>query len=228
MKDYEFARKLASWLRENIVNEAQIMEPWDMSDEGDEEDIDLSREAEECRVGIIRDSVRYPLALPDQRMERGLSVSESGKAYQMNLKLDLEELYEEYIELGWGGMMKKTRKILRTFGLLKEKTTSGFRSALPPDRRKLFDELCGMRKECARKRAVPPYVVFSNKALYGMALRLPVSEEEMMDISGVGERNYSLYGEQFLEMLKTAADNCSKNYRQLHEIKNMKLTTKTV
>lgn len=130
---------------------------------------------------------------------------EAGEKYQMSLQWDLPGLYEEYIEYGWAGMTRTIRKALRSFGLLKGKTTEGFREDLPQDRRPLFDELCRIRRECARTHAVPPYLVFSNKALYGMALLLPASEEEMMDISGVGQRNFSLYGEKFLEILKAAA-----------------------
>lgn len=66
----------------------------------------------------------------------------------------------------------------------------------------LFEELRGLRMKLARKRSVPPYVVFTDKTLREMSSRKPVTKAEMLDISGVGESKYNKYGKDFIEIIK--------------------------
>lgn len=65
----------------------------------------------------------------------------------------------------------------------------------------LFDLLRKLRTEAARSRGIPPYLIFSDKTLQEMCIRVPLSREEMLQIPGIGEYKYGQYGERFLEMV---------------------------
>lgn len=62
----------------------------------------------------------------------------------------------------------------------------------------LFERLRALRKEQAALLGVPPYVVFSDTALWSMCVLLPKSREEFLGVSGVGARKAERYGSLFL------------------------------
>lgn len=62
----------------------------------------------------------------------------------------------------------------------------------------LFDLLKKVRLEIARKEALPPYIVFSDKTLIDMCVKFPNDKLSMLKVSGVGEVKYEKYGEIFL------------------------------
>ncbi len=66
----------------------------------------------------------------------------------------------------------------------------------------IFESLRKLRLEIARNERVPPYVVFSDRALQEMAAYLPQTELEFSKINGVGPIKWLKYGQQFLEALK--------------------------
>ena len=66
----------------------------------------------------------------------------------------------------------------------------------------LFDALRGVRTEIAREEAVPPYIVFSDKTLVDMCVKVPFTKEEMLNVQGVGENKFEKYGLRFLEAIK--------------------------
>lgn len=68
----------------------------------------------------------------------------------------------------------------------------------------LFQRLRQLRLELAKAEQVPPYIIFSDKTLTQMCLLHPLTKEEMMEVSGVGEVKYSKYGDQFLAVLRDA------------------------
>ncbi|WP_332645763.1 DNA helicase RecQ [Lysinibacillus sp. 54212] len=65
----------------------------------------------------------------------------------------------------------------------------------------LFEHLRALRKTIADKENVPPYVVFSDKTLRDMVDKKPVTDEEFLSISGVGENKLQKYGKPFLEAI---------------------------
>ncbi len=73
--------------------------------------------------------------------------------------------------------------------------------ALPPDAKRLFEELRKLRKQLADEQGVPPYVVFSDKTLAEMSELQPSTPEEMLAISGVGEVKLTRYATPFLELI---------------------------
>ncbi|MBR6745430.1 MAG: DNA helicase RecQ [Clostridia bacterium] len=66
----------------------------------------------------------------------------------------------------------------------------------------LLEGLKTLRRELAEAKNVPPYVVFSNATLMDMCKRLPVTDEEFLEVSGVGKVKLALYGKPFLQLLR--------------------------
>lgn len=67
--------------------------------------------------------------------------------------------------------------------------------------RELFEKLRRKRRELADEAKVPPYVVFSDKTLIGMAVYLPEDLEQMSQIHGVGHAKLEKYGTLFLQIV---------------------------
>ena len=66
----------------------------------------------------------------------------------------------------------------------------------------LFDELKALRTHLALQKGVPPYVIFPDTALAEMSRRMPVTDSEFLDISGVGETKLKRYGKDFMDVIK--------------------------
>jgi ATP-dependent DNA helicase RecQ len=65
----------------------------------------------------------------------------------------------------------------------------------------LMAMLRDLRKKVAKKLGVPPFVVFQDPSLDDMALKYPVSIEELINIHGVGEGKAKKYGKEFVELI---------------------------
>ena len=59
----------------------------------------------------------------------------------------------------------------------------------------LFEELRALRREIADREGVPAYVIFHDATLREMAAVRPATAEELLDVSGVGERKLEKYGD---------------------------------
>lgn len=68
---------------------------------------------------------------------------------------------------------------------------------------KLLKQLKDLRKAQADKLNVPPFVVFQDPSLADMALKYPISMEEMLNIHGVGEGKAKKYGKPFIELISS-------------------------
>lgn len=85
-----------------------------------------------------------------------------------------------------------------------KKKTNG-KDALTAAGFKLFDKFRKLRLQIAREENMPPYIIFSDKTLIDMAVKMPRSKSEMLEVSGVGENKYGKYGERFLRVIE---ENC--------------------
>ncbi len=56
-----------------------------------------------------------------------------------------------------------------------------------------------IHREIASEEKVPPYLIFSDKTLALMCAAHPRTEEDMLDVSGVGEYKMKKYGDRFLK-----------------------------
>ena len=66
---------------------------------------------------------------------------------------------------------------------------------------KLLRLLKDLRKSEAKKLDVPPFVIFQDPSLDDMALKYPISMEELVNIHGVGEGKAKKYGKPFLSLI---------------------------
>ena len=90
---------------------------------------------------------------------------------------------------------------------LKTKSSIGRRAASNNPR--LYELLRSLRNETAKNMKVPAYVVFTDKTLQEMSTYLPVTRDEMLEISGVAQAKYEKYGELFMNVIR--------EYKEQHE-----------
>ena len=65
----------------------------------------------------------------------------------------------------------------------------------------LFSILKNLRKQIARERGFPPYVVFQDPSLEEMATTYPTTREELAQINGVGKGKIEKFGNPFIETI---------------------------
>ena len=72
----------------------------------------------------------------------------------------------------------------------------------------LMKMLKDLRKTNAKKLGVPPFVIFQDPSLEDMALKYPISIEELSNVHGVGEGKAKKYGKDFVKLIsKYVEDN---------------------
>ena len=70
---------------------------------------------------------------------------------------------------------------------------------------KLLNALYAQRKRLAGKQNIPAFMVFSDATLREMVEKKPLSTDELLNISGVGEKKAARYGNAFLRIIEDAA-----------------------
>jgi len=70
----------------------------------------------------------------------------------------------------------------------------------------LLAKLKALRLEIAKEEGVPAFVVFSDATLVDMCQKRPRTNDEMLDVSGVGQVKLERYARQFLELLASHND----------------------
>ncbi|MDX1543424.1 MAG: DNA helicase RecQ [Christiangramia sp.] len=58
-----------------------------------------------------------------------------------------------------------------------------------------------LRKKVAKKKDLPPFVIFQDPSLEDMALKYPITIDELSNIHGVGEGKARKYGKEFVELI---------------------------
>ncbi|WP_339651513.1 ATP-dependent DNA helicase RecQ [uncultured Maribacter sp.] len=66
---------------------------------------------------------------------------------------------------------------------------------------RLLKQLKDLRKAQAKKLGVPPFVVFQDPSLEDMALKYPISHDELLNVHGVGEGKAKKYGKPFITFI---------------------------
>ena len=70
----------------------------------------------------------------------------------------------------------------------------------------LMSMLRDLRKKVAKKLGVPPFVVFQDPSLEDMALKYPITSDELSNVHGVGEGKAKKYGNEFIELIARYVD----------------------
>lgn len=82
-----------------------------------------------------------------------------------------------------------------------------FKPASPPaielnhEEKILFEKLRSMRMDLARAENMPPYVISHDSVLKRLAKLRPMTKEEIINVEGIGERNFDKYGVYFLKVI---------------------------
>lgn len=83
----------------------------------------------------------------------------------------------------------------------KKKSAAAKDAPLPPADEKLLAALKDLRKSLAMRQSIPAYVVFTDATLIDMCRLKPKTQEEFMEVSGVGQAKSQRYGEVFLAVI---------------------------
>jgi ATP-dependent DNA helicase RecQ len=65
----------------------------------------------------------------------------------------------------------------------------------------VYDKLRDLRTQIASEKGIPPYIVFSDKTLKDLSVKVPQDKEAMLDVHGIGEVKFERYGKEFLTLL---------------------------
>lgn len=118
------------------------------------------------------------------------------------------------------------KRILRK----ESKATSVATSSLAIDHM-LYEYLRKARQEEATMQRIQPFMVFADVTLKEMARRYPMTEEELLLITGVGEFKAEKYGERFLSIIKEYVESHPlevERMKQLVEKEESNATSKVV
>jgi ATP-dependent DNA helicase RecQ len=70
----------------------------------------------------------------------------------------------------------------------------------------LFEMLKTLRKNVAKQKNLPPFVVFQDPSLEEMATNYPITIDELKNITGVGNGKATKYGKPFIDLIKKYVD----------------------
>ncbi len=68
--------------------------------------------------------------------------------------------------------------------------------------RALFEILRQLRRELAKQRAVPAYIVFTDATLRDLARKRPLTQDALLRVSGIGMKKLEQYGEELLSEIR--------------------------
>ena len=69
----------------------------------------------------------------------------------------------------------------------------------------LFERLRQLRTAIAKEEGMPPYIIFSDKTLIDMCVKMPSDRRGMLAVSGVGENKFGKYGQRFIDEITAFA-----------------------
>ena len=72
--------------------------------------------------------------------------------------------------------------------------------------KELFKILISERKNIAKLKSIPPYVIFQESSLEEMSYKYPITIEELKNINGVGEGKARKFGASFLKIISNYVD----------------------
>ncbi len=153
-----------------------------------------SIENKECKTlstfGIMSDSNLYEiLQITDYLCENGYIEADGDT-------LSLTDFADEFIKAKRTLLMKQPKKTTSTEA--EKSKTAVTQTAENPE---LFVLLKELRKKIAATQSVPAYVVFPDTTLREMSAKQPVTIDDFMKISGVGEKKATRYGKKFMQVI---------------------------
>ena len=66
----------------------------------------------------------------------------------------------------------------------------------------MFEKLRVLRRELAKQRSVPAYIVFTDATLRDLARKRPLTSDDLLRVSGIGMKKLEQYGEEVLSEIR--------------------------
>ena len=96
----------------------------------------------------------------------------------------------------------KKKKPARAASILGAAIAPYDKSSLDPFDRKLFETLRELRAAIAAAERIPPYIVFTDKALVDMSRLKPTTPDDFLLVNGVGRAKLQNFGEEFMDAIR--------------------------
>ncbi|MDO4400322.1 MAG: DNA helicase RecQ [Coriobacteriia bacterium] len=156
--------------------------------------------------GIMADvSARRIRFILDVLVERGLLFVDAGKYPTVRFTQQAGEFLRKRetltVKVPKETEREKREREFARAGQPDAQTAAETPADLPVDEA-LFQRLKELRARLASEAGVPAYIIFHDRTLRVMAQRKPQTEEQLLDIPGVGERKAAQYGPAFLAAIK--------------------------
>ena len=102
---------------------------------------------------------------------------------------------------------QKVNLVSRDFALNRQKAKKKEADARPSSQKEqakegLFEQLRQLRLQIARETEKAPYLIFSDATLKDMVGALPINDDELLQVSGVGKAKLATYGAAFLKAIR--------------------------
>lgn len=140
----------------------------------------------------------------DQLVGRGYLVQSQGRFPVVGLGPRADEVLDPHSGEGFAFTVKKrasksrsANRARRAVDLVREEAALDARPRVGDDA-ELFEELRDLRRELADEREVPAYIICSDATLRGLCRRRPATREELLEVTGIGEKKADAYGAAFL------------------------------
>ena len=123
----------------------------------------------------------------------------------------IRDLIKALIDFGYVNLKDGTYSMLqlneKSYSILKSKQRVMLKLSYENEEKvinsDLFNELRIWRRDTAIKEGVKPYIIFSDATLIELCNKLPKTEQELLEIRGMGEKKFNKYGEDLLKRLKS-------------------------
>ncbi len=136
---------------------------------------------------------KYWMALIRQVLVEGF-LSKDIESYGV---IKLTEKGKEYLQAPVSFMMTEDHEYTEADD---ETIVSSSKSSATADEQ-LMEYLRDLRKKVAKKLELPPFVIFQDPSLEDMALKYPITIEELSNVHGVGEGKAKKYGKEFVTLI---------------------------
>ena len=123
----------------------------------------------------------------------------------------IRDLIKALIDFGYVNLKEGTYSMLqlneKSYSILKSKQRVMLKLSYENEEKvinsDLFNKLRIWRRDTAIKEGVKPYIIFSDATLIELCNKLPKTEQELLQIRGMGEKKFNKYGEDLLKRLKS-------------------------
>ena len=155
--------------------------------------------------GVVAEvSIKRIKDVLDQLVGRGYLAQSQGRFPVVGLGSHAGEALDPQRVSGFSFTVKKrasqsvsASRARRAVDLVREEAALDARPRVGDDA-ELFDELRSLRRKLADEHNVPAYIICSDATLRGLCRKRPATREDLLEVTGIGEKKADAYGEAFL------------------------------